>query len=67
MWTPDKDDKCDKGGRGKKSWNLCDLIYGWPLISRILLLQNSLKVKFNIIYERVCDSGVLYVLCVTQY
>ena len=24
---------CDKDGGGvKKSWNLCDLIYGWPLI-----------------------------------
>ena len=26
---------CDKdGGRVKKSWNLCDEIYGWPLSTR---------------------------------
>ena len=23
---------CDKGGGVKKSWNSCDVIYGWPLI-----------------------------------
>ena len=43
---------CDKGGGGlKKSWNLCDVIYEWPLRSVGYRIINPHPGDFNRQYE----------------
>ena len=39
---------CDKDGGGvKKSWNSCDVIYGWPLISNYFMTSSSHSPSFH--------------------